>query len=71
MHGVFSYSKMIVDSCIIDNILFTTWLYFLVSPTLSLQSMAPNMGQAIKLEYYNTLFLIYDNVVSAVIVKVV
>ena len=45
-----SYSKLIVDSCIIDNILFTTWLYFLVSTILSLQSMAPNVGQAIKLE---------------------
>ena len=36
---VFSYSKLIVNSCILDNIVFTTWLYFLVSTTLSLQQM--------------------------------
>ena len=33
--GVFSYSKLIANSCIIDNTLSTTWLKFLV--TLSLQ----------------------------------
>ena len=37
VRGVFSYSKLIINSCIIDNILFTTWLYSLVGPTLSLQ----------------------------------
>ena len=34
-----SYPKFIVNSCIIDNISFTTWLYFLVSLTLSLQNL--------------------------------
>ena len=37
MHGVFSYLKLIVNSCIIDNILFTTWLHFFFGLTLSLQ----------------------------------
>ena len=31
------YSKLIANSCLIDNILFTIWLYFLVSMTLSSQ----------------------------------
>ena len=37
VRGVFSHSKLIVKSCIIDNILFITLLYFLTNPTLSLQ----------------------------------
>ena len=31
------YSKLIANSCLIDNILFTIWIYFLVSMTLSSQ----------------------------------